>query len=149
MLLGEVTAPAVAILPKQLAYDVLGQTVVILVSQDYSFLAEKWQMTLQKINQQLVWSMIYAEDNDSPFVAWKKQLFDKNYCLLNLAVSLDSQTDFYQEQCRRLSGLMPKPLEVKIKSQNMLEEYLSFCLLSDYLAFYLAVLNNNTASLKA
>ena len=136
-------------LAKRLAYDVLGQTIIVLASKDYSCLVEKWQLTLQKINQQLVWPMIYATDNDAPFAAWRKQVFDKNYQLLNLAVSFDSHLDFYQDQCRQLSGLMPTPFEVKIQSQNMLEEYLSFCLFSDYLAFYLAVLNNNTVNLKA
>ena len=133
--------PTAQNLAKQLAYECLGKTPVILAHRAYAQLATKWQLTYQQLNQQLAWLLIWSRRNPAALEAWRRQLFDKNYLILQpkLPLSAAQQASLSAAQ-RQLSGVMPVPLTIEPLGDKVYERYLSLSLFSDYLSLYISLL---------
>ncbi|HSH55786.1 MAG TPA: SIS domain-containing protein, partial [Candidatus Limnocylindrales bacterium] len=127
---------------KQLAYELLGKSVVIYSSPLFAPAAYKWKLGINENAKQLAWVGQLPEFSHNEFTGWSQQPVDKPYAVVDIRSSLDHpriQKRFELSE-RFLSGKRPAPLKVEPQGTTLLEQLLWTMAFGDFVSIYLALL---------
>lgn len=128
---------------KQLAQELIGQSVVVYGGHKLFPAAYKWKISFNENAKQVAWCGQLPEFNHNEFIGWSKQPVDKPYKIVDLRSSLEhprTQKRFEVSE-RLLSGLRPAPHVVDANGSDILEQLLWTVAYGDFVSLYVGILN--------
>ena len=128
---------------KQLAQELIGQSVVVYGGAKLFPAAYKWKISFNENAKQVAWCGQLPEFNHNEFIGWSKQPVDKPYKVVDLRSSLEhprTQKRFEVSE-RLLSGMRPAPHVVNAVGKDLLEQLLWTVAYGDFVSLYAALLN--------
>jgi glucose/mannose-6-phosphate isomerase len=128
---------------KQLAQELIGQSVVVYGGGKLFPAAYKWKISFNENAKQVAWCGQLPEFNHNEFIGWSKQPVDKPYHVVDLRSSLEhprTQKRFEVSE-RLLSGMRPAPHIVQAEGGDILEHLLWTVAFGDFVSMYAALLN--------
>lgn len=128
---------------KQLAQELMGQSVVVYSGPKLFPAAYKWKISINENAKQVAWASQYPEFNHNEFIGWSKQPTDKPYTVIDLRSSLDHPRiqKRFEVSARLLSGMRPEPHVVQAEGTTPLEQLLWVTAYGDFVSIYLGILN--------
>lgn len=127
---------------KQIAKQLVGHPVVIYGGPTLAMPAMKWKIDLNENAKNLAFWNQLPEFNHNEFIGWSNP---KNSLMkvVQLHSSLDNDRvkKRFEVSNRLLSGSMPAPVVVEAQGQTKLQQMLWSMLLGDFVATYVAMLN--------
>ncbi len=128
---------------KQLAQDLMGQSVVIYSGPKMFPAAYRWKINVNENAKQIAWVNQFPELSHNEFIGWSQQPVQKPYAVIELRSNLEHprvQKRFTVTQ-RLLSGLRPAPIVINAEGDTVLEQMLWLMSYSDFTTIYLGLLN--------
>ena len=129
---------------KQLAQELIGQSVVIYGGPNMYPAAYRWKISCNENAKQVAWvGQQYPEFNHNEFLGWSQQPVDKPYAVVDLRSSLEHPRvqKRFEISARMLSGRRPEPHVVEAQGETVLEHMLWALAYGDFVTVYLALLN--------
>lgn len=128
---------------KQLAYEVIGKSVVVYGGPLLWPAAYKWKISFNENAKQVAWWGRLPEFDHNEFVGWSEQPLDKPYCVIELRSWLEhpSITKRYEVAEQMLSGRRPQPHVVDAEGESIIEHMLYASMFGDFVSIYTALLN--------
>lgn len=137
------TVPTVNNSAKQLAQELLGQSVVVYSGPKMFPAAYRFKIGVNENAKQVAWTNQFPELNHNEFIGWSKQPIQKPYATVDLRSSFEhprTQKRFEVTE-RLLSGMRPTPVVVEAQGKSSLEHMLWLMSFSDFVSIYLGLLN--------
>jgi glucose/mannose-6-phosphate isomerase len=128
---------------KQLARELMGNSVVIYASARLFPAAYKWKISCNENAKQVAWCNQLPEFNHNEFIGWSEQPHQKPYAVVDLRSNLDhprTQKRFELTE-RLLSGKRPAANSVEVQGATHLEQLIWAVTFGDFVTLYLALLN--------
>lgn len=128
---------------KQLAQELLGQSVVIYSGPKMYPAAYRFKISVNENAKQVAWVGQYPEFNHNEFIGWSQQPVQKPYAVVDLRSNLEHprvQKRFEVSE-RLLSGKRPAPIIVEAQGKTVLQQMLWLMSFSDFATIYLGLLN--------
>lgn len=128
---------------KQIAQELMGNSVVIYSGPKLYPAAYKWKINLNENAKNIAWCNQYPEFNHNEFIGWTSHPVDKPYKIIELRSNLEHarvQERFAISE-KLLSGKRPHPEIINVEGENELEQLLWSIQLGDFVSVYLALLN--------
>lgn len=128
---------------KQLAQEMMGNSVVIYAGSGLFPAAYKWKISCNENAKQVAWCNEIPEFNHNEMAGWTEQPVDKPYTVIELRSKLDHpriQKRFKVTE-RLLSGMRPMPHVVEVQGATHLEQLIWAVTFGDFVTLYLAFLN--------
>jgi glucose/mannose-6-phosphate isomerase len=128
---------------KQLALELIGQSVVVYGGTKLFPAAYKWKISFNENAKQVAWCGELPEFNHTEFIGWTKQPVDKPYKVVDLRSNLEHpriQKRFEVTE-RLLSGVRPAPHVVQAAGEDILEQLIWTTAFGDFVSLYAAILN--------
>lgn len=138
------TEPTAQNLAKQIALECMGKSVVVYSGPKLASAAYKWKISVNENAKQIAWWNEYSEFNHNEFLGWTEAPEQKPYAVVELRSALEHpqiQKRFEISE-KLLSGKRPAPIVIETSGETLLEQVLRAMVLGDFVAVYLAVLNN-------
>jgi glucose/mannose-6-phosphate isomerase len=135
--------PAVRNTAKQLAQELLGQSLVVYAGPKLFPAAYKWKIGCNENAKQVAWCNQIPEFNHNEFIGWSGQPSTKPYVVVDLRSNLEHprvQKRFTVTE-RLLSGMRPVPHVVQAQGETLLKQLLWTAVYGDFVTLYLALLN--------
>lgn len=125
---------------KQLAQELLGQSLVVYSGEKLSPVAYKWKIDFNENAKQVAWTGQYPEFSHNELTGWSKQPVDKPYAVIELRSSFDHPqvTRRFEISERLLSGMRPVPHIIELQGDTLLKQLLWGVLFGDFVSLYLA-----------
>ncbi len=130
-------------LAKQLALHASGKTVVIYSGSRMAPVARKWKICFNESAKNIAFFGELPEANHNDLVGWTSHPVDKSFAVFDLVSGFD-----YPQVLKRfgladrlLSGHRPKAVPVELQGESVIAQMLWGCVLADFVAVYLAILN--------
>jgi glucose/mannose-6-phosphate isomerase len=128
---------------KQLAQEIVGNSVVIYSGPKLFPAAYKWKININENSKTIAWCNQIPEFNHNEFLGWTSHPVDKPYKVVDLKSSFDN--DRIQKRFKisekLLSGKRPFPETVEAEGDSFLKQILWTIQLGDFVSIYLALLN--------
>lgn len=137
------TVPADKNAAKQLALELMGNSIVVYSGPKMFPAANKFKICLNENAKNVAWVNQYPEFNHNEFIGWSSHPVDKPYAVVEIRSDLEHervQKRFVVSE-RLLSGKRPAPHVIKPEGKSHLEQLLwtsNFC---DFVSVYVALLN--------
>lgn len=128
---------------KQLAQELMGNSVVIYSGPNLYPAAYKWKININENAKNIAWCNQYPEFNHNEFLGWTSHPVDKPYKVVELRSSFEHeqvQKRFIASE-KLLSGKRPYPEIINTEGKTELEQLLWSIQLGDFVSIYLALLN--------
>lgn len=128
---------------KQIAQELMGNSVVIYSGPKLFPAAYKWKININENAKNIAWCNQYPEFNHNEFLGWTSHPVDKPYKIIELKSSLEHervQKRFAISE-KLLSGKRPHPESINVRGNSELEQLLWTIQLGDFTSLYLALLN--------
>jgi glucose/mannose-6-phosphate isomerase len=128
---------------KQLAQEVIGQSVVIYAGPKLFPAAYKWKIDFNENAKQLAWTDAYPEFSHNEFLGWTKQPVNKPYVVIDIRSNLENprtQKRFLVTE-KLLSGLRPAPHVIQVAGDTLLQQLVWAIALGDFVSLYTAILS--------
>lgn len=128
---------------KQLAQDLMGQSVVVYSGPKMYPAAYRWKISVNENAKQVAWVNQYPEFNHNEFIGWSQQPVQKPYAVVDLRSSLEHPRvqERFEVSERLLSGMRPAPIIVNAQGETLLDQLLWLMAYSDFTTIYLGLLN--------
>ncbi len=128
---------------KQLAQELMGQSVVVYAGPKLAPAAYKWKISINENAKQVAWWNYFPELNHNEFIGWSKQPIDKPYAVVDLRGSCEHEriTKRFEVTERLLSGMRPQPHVVQAQGENAFQQLVWTVAFGDFVSLYLALLN--------
>lgn len=129
---------------KQIAYDVVGKTIIMYGGPLTFAAANKWKISFNENAKNLAWVNQYPEFNHNEFIGWSGQPLDKPFAVVEIRSSFEHpriQKRFAVTE-RLLSGRRPMPIAVEPQGDTLIKQLVWAITLGDFASIYLAILNN-------
>lgn len=137
------TVPASKNPAKQLAQELMGNSIVIYGGPKFFPVAYKWKINFNENAKNVAWCNQLPEFNHNEFIGWSSHPIDKPYKVVDLRSPLEHpqvQKRFEVSE-RLLSGRRPAPEVVVPEGDSLLKQLLWTVQLGDFVSLYLALLN--------
>jgi glucose/mannose-6-phosphate isomerase len=131
-------------LPKQIAQELMGKTVIMYSGPHLFPAANKWKICFNESAKNLAWANQYSEFNHNEFMGWTSHPVNKPFAVVEIRSQLEHpriQKRFEVTE-RLLSGKRPAPIVVKPEGASVLQQLIWSSVLGDFTSIYLAFLNN-------
>lgn len=128
---------------KQIAQELVGNSVVIYAGPKLYSAAYKWKININENAKNVAWCNQFPEFNHNEFLGWTSHPVEKPYKIVELKSSLEyprTQARF-EISNKLLSGQRPHPISVAAEGQSLLEQLLWTIQLGDFVSVYLSLLN--------
>ncbi|HEX5798378.1 MAG TPA: bifunctional phosphoglucose/phosphomannose isomerase [Candidatus Saccharimonadales bacterium] len=139
----EADTPASKNKAKQIAQELMGNSVVIYSGPKLFPAAYKWKININENAKNIAWCNQYPEFNHNEFIGWTSHPVDKPYKIIELKSDLEHAR--IQKRLsvsgKLLSGKRPHPETIDVVGDNELEQLLWSIQLGDFVSVYLALLN--------
>jgi glucose/mannose-6-phosphate isomerase len=147
--LADVPAPWKAEIPtdknaaKQLALDLVGNSIVVYSGPKLFPAANKFKICLNENAKNVAWVNYYPEFNHNEFIGWSSQPKQKPYAVVEFRSSLEHERvqKRFEVSERLLSGQRPAPEVVVPEGGTLLQQLLWTSNFGDYVSLYVAILN--------
>lgn len=128
---------------KQLAWMVMGKSVVIYASEQLRDVAQHWKRAINRHAHTVAWVGAPIEQSEDEQEGWLSHPIEKAYAVIDLVSSFDSPetTHAFSEASRRLSGRRPAPQRVILHGESLSDQVTYGKALGEFMACYLAVLH--------
>lgn len=128
---------------KQLAQELMGNSVVIYSGPNLYPAAYKWKINMNENAKNIAWCNQYPEFNHNEFLGWTSHPVDKPYKIIELRSNLENERvqKRFAISDKLLSGKRPHPEIVNVEGENELQQLLWSMQLGDFVSIYLALLN--------
>lgn len=128
---------------KQLALELMGNSVVVYAGPKLYPAAYKWKISFNENAKTVAWCNQYPEFNHNEFLGWTSHPTDKPYKVVNLLADAEHERVLkrFELSERLLSGRKPAAEEVEAQGSTLLEQLLWTVQLGDFVSLYLALLN--------
>lgn len=129
---------------KQLAQELVGNSVVVYSGPKMLPAAYKWKININENAKNVAWYGTYPEFNHNEFLGWTAQPVDKPYKVVELRSNQENErvTKRFGVSEKLLSGRRPHSHIVNAEGENLLRQLLWTIQLGDFVSIYLALLNN-------
>lgn len=128
---------------KELAQELVGNSIVVYSSNLFSPAAYKWKISFNENAKTVAWYNSFPEFNHNEFIGWASHPTDKPYKIVDLRSSFDNeriQMRFDVSE-RLLSGKRPHPQTVNAEGDGLLKQLMWLILYGDFVSLYVAILN--------
>lgn len=128
---------------KQLAQEVMGQSLVVYSGPKLFPAANKWKICTNENAKNVAWVNQFPEYNHNEFIGWSSHPVDKPYAVVEIRSNLEHervQKRFAISE-RLLSGMRPAPHVVEPQGSSLLEQIIWTSNFADFVSLYLALLN--------
>lgn len=128
---------------KQLAQELMGQSVVVYAGPKLWPAAYKWKISCNENAKQVAWANQLPEFNHNEFIGWSKQPVQKPYAVIDLRSNLEHPRvqKRFEVTARLLSGMRPEPHVVTAEGDTLIQQLLWTISFGDFVTLYLALLN--------
>jgi glucose/mannose-6-phosphate isomerase len=128
---------------KQLAQELVGNSIVIYSGPKLFSAAYKWKINFNENSKNIAWCNQLPEFNHNEFLGWTSHPVDKPYKVVDLRSSLEHPRVLkrFEISERLLSGRRPSPEVVIPEGDTLLQQLLWTIQLGDFVSLYLALLN--------
>lgn len=129
---------------KQLALHAVGKTPVFYGSPITAPVAYKWKISLNEDAKNVAFWNQYPEFNHNEFLGWDSHPIEKPFAVFDIKSSFDHPqvTKRFALSDRLLSGKRPAAVAIDLKGETILHQLLWGSILADFVAVYVAILNN-------
>ena len=137
------TVPTTKNPAKQLALDIVGNSIVIYAGPKLFPVAYKWKISFNENSKNVAWCNEFPEFNHNEFLGWTSHPVEKPYKVIELRSDLEHPRVIkrFEVSERLLSGLRPAPEIVNAVGDNELEQLLWTVAFGDFVTLYVALLN--------
>ncbi len=127
---------------KQIAKKLVGHPIVMYGGPTLAMPAVKWKIDFNENAKNQAFVNAFPEFNHNEFIGWYHPK-DSGMAVVQLHSSLDNDRvkKRFEVSNRLLSGIMPAPIVVEAQGETKLQQMLWSVLLGDFVATYLAFLN--------
>ena len=128
---------------KQLALELMGNSVVVYAGPKLYPAAYKWKISFNENAKTVAWCNQYPEFNHNEFLGWTSHPTDKPYKVVNLLADAEHERVLkrFELSERLLSGRKPAAEEVEAQGNTLLAQLLWTVQMGDFVSLYLALLN--------
>ena len=133
---------------KQAALELIGRSVVINSGPKLKPIATHLKLSLNVWAKNIAWQSVLPAASHDDYIGWQGQPLEKLYAVVNVCSSLEHvgvQKQFAIAD-KLLSGKRPAAYLVEPVGDNLLNQLLWGIVFSDFVAIYLAILNNANTS---
>lgn len=130
-------------LAKQIAQELMGQSVVIYGGPKLFPAVYKWKISCNENAKHIAWTGQYSEFNHNEFMGWTQQPVDKPYAVVDIRSNLEHpriQKRFTLSK-RLLSGKRPAPIVIEPQGETLIQQVVWASALGDFVTIYLALLS--------
>ncbi len=136
-------SPTVRNPAKQLAQELMGQSLVVYSGPKLLPAANKWKICTNENAKNIAWTNQFPEYNHNEFIGWSGHPVDKPYAIVEIRSNLEHervQKRFAISE-RLLSGKRPAPHIVIPQGETLLQQIIWTANYADFVSLYLALLN--------
>jgi glucose/mannose-6-phosphate isomerase len=128
---------------KQLAQELMGNSIVVYSGPKLSPIAYKWKINFNENAKNVAWCNQYPEFNHNEFLGWVSHPVEKPYKVIDIRSNLEHERvqKRFEISERLLSGKRPHPEVVTPEGDTLLKQLLLTMQLGDFVSLYLALLN--------
>lgn len=130
-------------LPKQIALECIGKSVVLYAGPQLAPAAYKWKIGINESAKQVAWWDQLPEFNHNEFLGWSKYPEQKPYTVIDLRSNFEHPRvqKRFEVTARLLSGMRPAPYVVNAQGESVLQQLLWTIMLGDFVSVYTGLLN--------
>lgn len=128
---------------KQLAQELMGQSLVVYSGPKLFPAANKWKICTNENAKNVAWVNQFPEYNHNEFIGWNGHPVDKPYAVVEIRSSLEHERvqKRFEISDRLLSGKRPAPHVVTPLGESLLQQIIWTSNFADFVSLYLALLN--------
>lgn len=128
---------------KQLAQELMGQSLVVYSGPKLLPAATKWKICTNENAKNVAWFNSFPEYNHNEFIGWAGHPVDKPYAVVEIRSSLEHERvqKRFEISDRLLSGKRPSPHVVVPVGSTVLQQIIWTSNFADFVSLYLALLN--------
>jgi glucose/mannose-6-phosphate isomerase len=128
---------------KQLAQELLGQSVVVYAGPKMYPAAYKMKISTNENAKQVAWVGQLPEFSHNEFLGWSVAPPQKPYVVVDLRSNLEHPRiqKRFEVTARMLSGMRPEPHVVQAQGETVLQQLLWLVAFGDFVTIYLGLLN--------
>lgn len=128
---------------KQLAQELMGQSLVVYSGPKLFPAANKWKICTNENAKNIAWVNQFPEYNHNEFIGWSSHPVDKPYAVVEIRSNLEHERvqKRFEISERLLSGLRPTPHIVRPEGDTVLKQIIWTSNFADFVSLYLALLN--------